>query len=75
MMNNDWQPMSTAPRDGTAILAYDENKQVFITWYFDNTYYKEKHPSIETCWTSDSSQDFGGWECPLGWMPLPEAPK
>ena len=74
-MNNEWQPMTTAPRDGTVILAYDENKHVFITWYSRSTYLEKMYPDAETRWSSDSCQDFGGWECPLGWIPLPEAPK
>lgn len=72
---NEWQPMATAPRDGTAILAYDKNRQVFITWYSRSTYYEKMCPNADTCWSSDNCQDYGGWERPLGWMPLPEPPK
>jgi hypothetical protein len=74
-VNNNWQPVETSIKDGTRILAYDLNGQVFITWYYQSPYYQKQYPNIETGWTSDSCQDFGGWECPLGWMPLPEPPK
>lgn len=31
-MPNDWQPMATAPRDGTPILCLQESDEVEMFW-------------------------------------------
>lgn len=68
-MNNEWQPIETAPTDGTDILAYDADGDVFVTWH--KTGYKVQ----QGLWLSYSKMGYGDYENPLGWMPLPEAPK
>lgn len=60
-MMSKWQPIETAPRDGTEILAYD-GTGVFIC-YFD------EHAD---CWIIDFSCHM---VCATHWMPLPEPPE
>lgn len=65
-----WQPIETAPKDGSNILGFDSNfpsNGAYITWF------AEKYGSYQ--WCSDSTNDFGGWEIPTHWMPLPKPPK
>lgn len=66
-----WQPIETAPKDGTAILTYSkgcvENEAIIVMW-----------------WTSDKAERCGfGWEAyevshmlaPDLWMPIPIPPE
>jgi len=63
----EWQPIETAPKDGTHVLLYvDKGAAVNITGgFWDN------HPKCG-CWIA------GGYTRkqfpPTHWMPLPEAP-
>lgn len=59
-----WQPIETAPEDGTRILAYNAYGNIFITWWVS------KYNGFG--WESDSTIDFGGREEPVKWMNLPE---
>ena len=55
-----WQPIETAPKDGTEILAYDGFDRHIIYWCEEQGY-----------WASKAS-DFSS---PDLWQPLPEPPK
>lgn len=68
-MNNEWQPIETAPTDGTPILCWCRPNHVVICWP------KKKYLTGELVWTSDSCEDFGGYEYPTHWMPLPNGPE
>ncbi len=71
-MTQEWQPIETAPRDGTRILGYSPSKDATV---------------CETWWVEDYLQDewgvyIGGWDDdwdlnrkPTHWMPLPEPPQ
>jgi len=61
----EWQPIETAPKDGTEILAHDEDDNVFIAFFC---------PYIKS-WVSNISNAFGQEEHPTHWIPLPEPPK
>lgn len=62
---NGWQPMDTAPRDGTYILLWSPEDACAISGYY--------HPG------EDESDDL--WLAgniivnPTNWMPLPEPPQ
>lgn len=66
----DWQPIDTAPKDGTHILAYHIPKQrVFEVWHEGET------PSgFDMGWALFPG--YGGVSDShfSGWMPLPKAP-
>lgn len=64
MSKDMWQPIETAPRDGTIILAYDGCSVQSITWREDRWV---------TDWDHDPTYEDGG--SPTHWMPLPEAPE
>lgn len=65
-MSNDWQPIETAPKDGSLILIYAKRGQAIGFW--------------DDCWKIDL--EFVEWEGaawgtiynPTHWMPLPEPP-
>jgi hypothetical protein len=54
-----WQPMSTAPRDGTEILVSDYDAIEIISWDSDNGIWR--------------TRDYG-YFYPSAWQPLPDHP-
>lgn len=58
---SEWQPIETAPKDGTPILVADSGPYAFVVEW------NNKHRA----WLG---ADRSAWE-PTHWMPLPEPPK
>lgn len=81
---SDWQPIATAPRDGTMILLYDA-KMGEGPWAGAYNVSDKKYPwmffdDIETINTDEGDLVRpNGWpddhRGPTHWMPLPEPPK
>lgn len=57
-----WQPIETAPKDGTEVLLYSIGDIGVCYW---------RHDDVLTGWTWGIGKAFG---LPTRWMPLPEAP-
>jgi len=69
-----WQPIETAPKDGTEILVYGiatgelggvhEEPEVWkVSWFFKD-------------WSLCGGEGYSVWvDSPTHWMPLPEAPR
>ena len=71
----DWQPIETAPRDGTEVLLYDECGVTVGSFRADDNF-----PEDAPLWLDNSYDDFscGFASIPViatHWMPLPEPPK
>ena len=64
MTTNNWQPIETAPRDGTEILVWRTRLQrACVAWWFGR-------------WWDISGRDMWGDENqPTHWQPLPGPPK
>jgi hypothetical protein len=62
----EWQPIETAPKDGSLILSWDNPYMIVVSWDTD--------PRDEggQCWKINYS---GDWMTPTHWMPLPAPPK
>jgi hypothetical protein len=56
-----WQPIETAPRDGTRVLLYFESR-----WTLGGTF-----NDLSNDWLIDGDHE----EPPTHWMPLPPAPE
>ena len=72
-----WQPIETAPRDGSTLMLYDPAVRSFRlgSWREDDFM-----PDEGEMWLDNSHDDFScGFAscplCPTHWMPLPEPPK
>ena len=75
---SDWQPIETAPKDGTVILLYRFTDPVklgfpiytrFQAWDYAVGYYTSDKERAPTGWVSPPIAN------PTHWMPLPEPPK
>ncbi len=72
----NWQPIETAPRDGSAIIIgcnYHRHgkSQVTLAWYVRGMW-------AEGMYWDDDEEEFLVSQCefrPSHWMPLPDAPK
>lgn len=87
---NQWQPIETAPRDGTRILVYVPDSENVLSVYWDAEFtfrYDEAKASVDEkyagehdgAWTDDAVESFAYEEkasySPTHWMPLPDPPK
>lgn len=73
----NWQPIETAPRDGTRVLLFRHgpNNQIVCGWWNTDCYAKRprsywSHDFERICGTIDARQN-----PPTHWMPLPEPPQ
>jgi hypothetical protein len=68
MIMNEWQPIETAPRDGTHVLGYEDGEMTVIHW--------SDHPPTSSYkggyWNNIYCNDGEWW--PTHWMPLPPPP-
>lgn len=65
---SEWQPIVTAPMDGTRFLAYLPSEPVgFEDWCITDCWYSDYTSQLETPYCSGVN--------PTHWMPLPEPPK
>ena len=69
-----WQPIETAPRDGTAILVYRSDMGVFSAHYVSPCEFIEDGDD-EPGWFSTNGHDLSGNDMPTHWMPIPQPPK
>jgi hypothetical protein len=63
-----WQPIETAPKDGTHILAWRNNNPPTVVHWFDD-------PEAPGFYTSVNEIAPNYPFNPTHWMPLPEPPK
>lgn len=60
---NDWQPIETAPRDGTHFLAWREHDENIAECWFTGDR------------LGGRGWHYARWSYPTHWMPKPEPPK
>lgn len=76
---SEWQPIETAPKDGTAILAYNPMIGAYSTAYTTRFVPDKPYGGGFPCgyWPNGTpgSDNFGRWDCqPTHWLPLPPPP-
>lgn len=71
----DWQPIDTAPRDGTPVLLYCPELEVdkYVVGRYDNEV-KHEGPYGRFCWTTLDMDESIAERCVSHWMPLPKPP-
>jgi len=72
---SEWQPIETAPKDGTCILVINDNKGGYYTEPFAIGVAAYEGSYKTRAWYSQACCDGVSYFTPTHWMPLPEAPK
>lgn len=67
----EWQPIETAPKDGTAILGFADGQQTTVRWRAAKRKGDSEYWDLVVC---GSYAEDGEW-WPTRWRPLPEPPK
>ena len=67
----DWQPIKTAPKDGTKILALLPQEEAYHGYRIGVAAYEEK----EWYMVHDYEYYYGRCKNPTHWKPMPELPK
>ena len=75
----NWQPMETAPLDGTEVLLAVELRanitgRCLVGHWMRGGHCIEDHPPIEQGWYFWNGSMFDKASKPLYWMPLPDVP-
>lgn len=69
-----WQPIETAPKDGTRILMTDGNLVSIGAWEEFSDHWSTWSCEAEPRPTDGPGACAGWWDVnPTGWMPLPDA--
>lgn len=79
---SEWQPIETAPMDGSKVLAWDQDWQLPVVMHFTSRDYLQREYGdpdyMEEGWYADYSYPEPGFpESPMRathWMPLPPPP-
>ena len=66
-MTDNWQEISTAPKDGTEIFVYEPSLGSLDNWTYSRAWYEVETDSWET--------PYGRMNEPTHWMPLPNPPE
>ena len=69
-MNKEWQPIETAPKDGTSIFATD-GKDYFACCWDDCSGVSALKPRYGWATNYDSGCMAYDEESPIAWMPIP----
>ncbi len=64
-----WQPIDTAPKDGTPILGWDGRDLAVVYWY------AFEHPGGAWFLSTVDLSGADGLSQPTHWQPLPEPPE
>lgn len=67
----DWQPIETAPKDGTRFIGWNKAHGLHECFVPENTRHYKRVTAIYGARTSNSNTV---WFSPTNWMPLPEPP-
>jgi hypothetical protein len=70
-----WQPISTAPKDGTRILGWDGSEAHTLDYQKLSRIGIHDHIEVGDCWGQTSDSGRFSVFYPSLWMPIPDGPK
>lgn len=71
--NSQWQPIETAPKDGTPILGFSDGVMTTVFWENNSSPRRWTEGGWKLCVGFHYDSDDGEW-WPEYWQPLPEGP-
>jgi hypothetical protein len=72
---NEWQPIKTAPKDGTPILIFEPSPYLKKGWIdVVQNFYEIEYKSDADKWYARDSAEIS-CDNPTHWQPLPDPPK
>lgn len=71
----EWQPIETAPKDGTEVLLFTAIPPTGLLAYPEPQIVSGYFDVVDDEWCATVANVFGPFVEPTHWMPLPEAPK
>ena len=76
-MGGGWQPISTAPRDGTDVMRHDKHWGVMSGYWSDCIWARYANPDKDAggAWVQELNRSDTLALNPTHWMPLPEPPE
>lgn len=79
---SEWQPIETAPKDGTLIILWDSNRELAVSGHWHSEPARDDpsngYEHAWSWWVSSNDTimwDGGPDDIPTHWTPLPEPPK
>ncbi len=72
---SEWQPIETAPKDGTRVLAFDGSQIITVDYQEPSYIGVNNHIKIEESWVQISDSGRATDFYPTHWMPLPGPPE
>jgi hypothetical protein len=77
LLYGEWQPMETAPKDGTEVLLRVEYRagipgKCLVGHYMGGGHCIEDHPPIDSGWYFWNGCRFDNRAKPIEWMPIPD---
>lgn len=75
-MGSEWQPIDSAPKDGTRILVFEGAGspvcgKVYVGFWYEGDE-QASLPYSDKCWSDTADPSYE--RSPTHWMPLPEPP-
>lgn len=77
---SDWQPIETAPKDGTPVLVWEYYTGISVADWGETSVYSDRKRGKGMDWCvgqccDENDRNIRHTVEPTHWMPLPEAPK
>lgn len=70
-----WQPIETAPKDGTVVLVWPIDWQCSATGSPNTDMWICQWSDFYNRWVEAAGEEYFGPQTPTHWAPLPEPPK
>lgn len=66
LVQDGWQPIETAPKDGSSVLVYEGFEPIVTEGWWD---------AEDEMWRPSGSRNYPFWHQPTHWQPLPDPPE
>jgi len=71
---NNWQPIETAPKDGSSFLVYGQPQDTGLVRFRNDSVYSAYWNRLDEAFCLEGGSWLGPFIVPTHWMPLPVQP-